>query len=244
MSNAARLMSKKRKLVADGVFYAELNEFFTRELAEQGYAGVEVRKTPTKLEVIVKASNTQGVLGEQGRKIHELTSLIVKRFRLSPEGIVIYAERVEERALSAAVQAEALKAKLLAGLPIRRAAYGVLRFAMGAGAKGVEVVVSGKLRAARAKSQKYMDGFMIHSGQPTKDFIDSAIRHVLMRQGVLGIKVKIMRDPARNRFGPKALPDNVRVSEYKDEDEVVPAPSVKVYRKAEEESAEAPQAAA
>lgn len=224
------ILSKKRKLVADGVFYAELNEFFSRELAEEGYAGVEVRKTPTKLEVIVKASNTQGVLGEQGRRIHELTSLIVKRFKLQPEGIVIYAERVEERGLSAAVQAEALKAKLLNGLPIRRAAYGVLRFAMGAGAKGVEVVVSGKLRAARAKSQKYSDGFMIHSGQPTKDFIDIAIRHLLMRQGVLGVKVKIMRDPATNKFGPKALPDAVKISEAKD-DESIPAPMVKSYIK-------------
>jgi ribosomal protein S3 len=29
--------------VADGVFYAELNQFLTRELGEEGYAGVEVR---------------------------------------------------------------------------------------------------------------------------------------------------------------------------------------------------------
>lgn len=232
------ILSKKKKLVADGVFYAELNEFFTRELAEQGYAGVEVRKTPSKLEVIVKASNTQGVLGEQGRRIHELTSLIVKRFKLSPEGIAIYAERVEERGLSAAVQAEALKAKLLSGLPIRRAAYGVLRFAMGAGAKGVEVVISGKLRAARAKSQKYADGFMIHSGQPIRDFIDIAIRHVLMRQGVLGIKVKIMKDPAANRFGPRALPDAVKIAEAKDEDEVIPAPTVKSYKQTAEDETE------
>ena len=238
--SAQKILSKKRKLVADGVFYAELNEFFTRELAEQGYAGVEVRKTPTKLEVIVKASNTQGVLGEQGRRIHELTSLIVKRFKLSPEGIDIYAERVEERALSAAVQAEALKAKLLSGLPIRRAAYGVLRFTMAAGAKGVEVVVSGKLRAARAKSQKYSDGFMIHSGQPTNDFIDTAIRHVLMRQGVLGIKVKIMRDPAKNKFGPTSLPDAVKIAEYKDEEEIPSTPSVVLHRP----KAEAPKEAA
>ncbi|CAH2355782.1 40S ribosomal protein S3 [[Candida] railenensis] len=234
------ILSKKRKLVADGVFYAELNEFFTRELAEQGYAGVEVRKTPSKLEIIIKASNTQGVLGEQGRRIHELHSLICKRFKIKSEGIVIYAERVEERGLSAAVQAEGLKSKLLNGLPLRRAAYGVLRFAMGAGAKGVEVVISGKLRAARAKSQKYADGFMIHSGQPTKDFIDIAVRHVLMRQGVLGIKVKIMRDPAQNKNGPTALPDAVFISEAKDEDEVVPAPTVKSYKQAPEaEAAEA-----
>lgn len=82
---------------------------------------------------------------------------------------------------------------------------------MESGAKGVEVVVSGKLRAARAKAMKFTDGFMIHSGQPARDFVDHATRHVLMRQGVLGIKVKIMKpwDP-EGRTGPsKPLPDMV-----------------------------------
>ena len=40
----AAQVSKKRKFVADGVFKAELNEFLTRELAEDGYSGVEVGK--------------------------------------------------------------------------------------------------------------------------------------------------------------------------------------------------------
>ena len=71
------------------------------------------------------------------------------------------------------------------------ACYGVLRFVMESGAKGCEVVVSGKLRAARAKSMKFTDGFMIHSGQPSIDFVDFAVRHVLLKQGVLGIKVKM-----------------------------------------------------
>ena len=35
-------ISKKRKFVQDGVFKAELDEFLTRELAEDGYSGVEV----------------------------------------------------------------------------------------------------------------------------------------------------------------------------------------------------------
>ncbi len=72
-----------------------------------------------------------------------------------------------------------------------RACYGVLRFVMESGAKGCEVVVSGKLRAARAKSMKFTDGFMIHSGQPAIEFVDYAVRHVMLRQGVLGIKVKM-----------------------------------------------------
>lgn len=90
---------------------------------------------------------------------------------------------------------------------------------MESGAKGCEVVVSGKLRAARAKSMKFTDGFMIHSGQPAKDFIDHATRHVLLRQGVLGIKVKIMRgsDPEGKNGPTKTLPDSVTIIEPKDE---------------------------
>ena len=51
------------------------------------------------------------------------------------------------------------------------------------------MVVSGKLRGQRAKSMKFVDGLMIHSGDPVNDYVDSACRHVLLRQGVLGIKV-------------------------------------------------------
>ena len=47
------------QFVADGVFKAELNEFLTRELAEDGYSGVEVRVTPTRTEIIIMATRTQ-----------------------------------------------------------------------------------------------------------------------------------------------------------------------------------------
>ena len=101
---------------------------------------------------------------------------------------------------------------------------------MESGAKGCEVVVSGKLRAARAKSMKFTDGFMIHSGQPVRDFIDSATRHVLLRQGVLGIKVKIMRgsDPDGKAGPSKSLPDTVTIIEPKEEQPIL-APSSQDY---------------
>ena len=59
---------------------------------------------------------------------------------------------------------------------------------MESGAKGCEVVVSGKLRAARAKSMKSKDGFIAPSSQPTIDFVDYAVRHVMLLQGSLGIR--------------------------------------------------------
>eukprot|EP00252_Welwitschia_mirabilis_P025773 TRINITY_DN819_c0_g1_i1.p1 TRINITY_DN819_c0_g1~~TRINITY_DN819_c0_g1_i1.p1 ORF type:complete len:154 (+),score=18.05 TRINITY_DN819_c0_g1_i1:46-507(+) len=102
-----------------------------------------------------------------------------------------------------------------------RACYGVLRFIMESGAKGCEVIVSGKLRAQRAKSMKFKDGYMISSGQPVNEYIDRAVRHVLLRQGVLGIKVKIMLDwDPKGKQGPTTpLPDLVTIHNPKDEDE-------------------------
>jgi len=64
-----------------------------------------------------------------------------------------------------------------------RACYGVLRFIMESQAKGCEVIVSGKLRGQRAKSMKFVDGLMIHSGNPVNDYLKSAVRHVQLRQG-------------------------------------------------------------
>jgi small subunit ribosomal protein S3e len=51
MTTTQGAISKRRKFVADGVFYAELNELFQRELAEEGYSGVEVRVTPTVTDI-------------------------------------------------------------------------------------------------------------------------------------------------------------------------------------------------
>ncbi|KAI3796997.1 hypothetical protein L1987_39685 [Smallanthus sonchifolius] len=87
--------------------------------------------------------------------------------------------------------------------------YGIPRFVMENGAKGCEVIVSGKLGAQRAKSMKFKYGYMVSSGQPVKEYIDSTVRHVLLRQGVLGIEIKIMLDwDPTGKLGPKTpLPD-------------------------------------
>merc|ERR1712224_273933 len=175
---AAQNVSKKRKFVADGVFFAELNELLVRELAEDGYTGVEVRQTPARHEIIIRATRTQNVLGEKGRRIRELTAVVQKRFGFPPGSGELYAEKVLNRGLCSVAQAESLRYKLLGGLAVRRACYGVLRFIMESGALGCEVIVSGKLRAQRAKSMKFEDGYMIKAGDAVNHYIDKAVRHI------------------------------------------------------------------
>ena len=211
-------LSKKKKFVADGVFYAELNEFFTRELAEDGYSGVEVRHAVMRTEIVIRATRTQNVLGEKGRRIRELTGVVQKRFRFPEGSVELFAERVNNRGLCAVAQCESLRYKLLGGLAVRRACYGVLRFVMESGARGCEVVVSGKLRAQRAKAMKFTDGYMVKTGQPKEYYVDTAVRHVKLRQGVLGVKVSIMLpyDPEGKNGCKELQPDVVTVLDPKE----------------------------
>ncbi|VDN43813.1 unnamed protein product [Gongylonema pulchrum] len=126
--SAAQQITKKRKAVQDGIFKAELNNFLMKELAEDGYSGV-----------IIMATRTQSVLGERGRRIRELTSVVQKRFGFSEGTVELYAEKVSNRGLCAVAQCESLRYKLVGGLAVRRACYGVLRFIMESNAQGCEV---------------------------------------------------------------------------------------------------------
>merc|ERR1712232_541520 len=169
-------------------------------------------------EIIVRATRTREVLGEKGRRIRELTSLVQKRFGFRENQVELFAEQLKNRGCCAMAQSESLRYKLLGGLPVRRAAYGVLNFVMKNNATGVEVIVSGKLRAQRAKVMKFRDGYLISTGDPKNYYIQEAVRHVLMRQGVLGVKVKIMLgyDPEGERGTERMMPDKIIIHEPKE----------------------------
>ena len=217
-----RKINTKKKFVADGVFQAELNEFLNRCLGMDGYAGIEVRATSMSTEIRVKATKTKEILEKSARKVRELKSLIEKRYNFNDVD-----NKVElaikplpyDKNLCAAAQAENLKYKLLGGTPVRLAANNILaQVVKRGGAKGCEVIISGKIRGQRAKSQKYKAGYLVSTGQPMLEFVDLAVRHVELRQGVLGVKVKIMPDTERviGKYR-KVMPDFVKIHEPKEE---------------------------
>lgn len=217
-----RKINTKKKFVADGVFQAELNEFLTRCLGMEGYAGIEVRATSMSTEIRVKATKTKEILEKSARKVRELKSLIEKRYNFNDVD-----NKVElaikplpyDKNLCAAAQAENLKYKLLGGTPVRLAANNILASVMKrGGAKGCEIIISGKVRGQRAKSQKYKQGYIVSTGQPKLEFVDESVRHVELRQGVLGVKVKIMPDTERvvGKYR-KVMPDFVKIHEPKEE---------------------------
>lgn len=223
-----RMINTKKKFVADGVFNAELNAFLTRVLGMEGYAGLEIRATSVSTDIKIRVAKHDELKEKGARRIREIKSLIEKRYNFNDEDnkVELTMRPLEyDRALCAAANVENLKFKLLSGTPVRMAVNNIMGGVMRRNAVGCEIIVSGKVRGQRAKAQKYSSGYQISTGQPKKEFIDVAVRHVNMRQGVLGLKVKIMMSVERTvGKTTKVMPDYIRINEPKDEinNDVVP----------------------
>merc|ERR1711934_468311 len=161
------------------------------------------------------------------RRIREIKSIIEKRYNFNDEDnkVEVVIKKPEyDRAFDASSQCEMLKFKLLTGSPVRMAVNNIMGNVMRRGAVGCTIVVGGKVRGQRAKAQKYTSGYLISTGQPKKEFVDEAMRHVNMRQGVLGLKVKIMMSLERKQGTfVKVMPDFIRIHPPKESSEEVEA---------------------
>ena len=214
-------INTKKKFVADGVFNAELNSFLMRALAQEGYAGLEVRANSVSTEIRAYVANDKELFEKGARRIREIHSLVKKRYGFNDEDnkvdLTIQPTQTD-RELCASAQVETLKYKLLNGTPVRQAVNYVMNSVMRRRAIGVTVIVSGKVRGQRAAAQKYCAGYLLSTGQPKKDLVDTACRHVLMRQGVLGLKVMIMASlEKKTGKGTIVMPDHVTIHEPKDD---------------------------
>ena len=114
--------------------------------------------------------------------------------------------------------AESIKLKLLSQIPVRIAVSSVIKMAVDRDkAKGCEVIISGKLSQQRAKSMKFKKGYMISSGQAKDEYLETSIRHAFLKQGVMGIKVKIMKpyNAESSQCAKNPLPDFVEFYDTK-----------------------------
>jgi small subunit ribosomal protein S3 len=77
------------------------------------------------------------------------------------------------------------------GTAFRRAALWTINTIMEAGALGVEVTISGKLRSERSHFEKHTNGVVPKSGDIADKVVRTSITQVLTKMGLLGIRLKI-----------------------------------------------------
>jgi|FaiFalFF_MnMetaG_3_1042247.scaffolds.fasta_scaffold00545_4 small subunit ribosomal protein S3 len=183
-------MAYVRSLLASHLQLQELDEFLEEELKEAGYAGVEVQTRALSINITIYATRPGLVIGRRGVGIKELQDKIQERFKLqkTPQLSVVEVPAPE---LDPRVMAIRIAQQIERGVSFRRAAMWAVNTVMAAGAMGVEVKIAGKLRTERARYEKYVAGVVPKSGQPREVAVSSAVRHVLLKPGLFGIKVKI-----------------------------------------------------
>ncbi len=172
-----------------------IDEFLSTELNAAGYGGVEIRKMPMKSEVVIHASRPGVVIGRRGAKIRDLTYILENEFGI--ENVQLEVSEIENPWLDASVMASRLARQLERGVRFRRMAYWILRRVMRAGAIGCEIIVKGKLSSRRARYQKFKQGNIAKTGQPANVFVDYANDMAVLKPGVIGIQVRIMKPESR-----------------------------------------------
>jgi small subunit ribosomal protein S3 len=196
-------MANERKFIRENAKRSLIKRFLVKEIEGAGFGGMSIQRTPIGTRVNILVERPGMVIGKSGAKIRELTESIRTKFNVDNPQIEIQ-EAGSSASLNAQIMAEKLAEALERGWHFRRAGHSTVRRIMQSGAKGCQVIISGKLTGERHRTEKFTEGHVKYCGETAKQIMDIGFAVAKLKPGVLGVKVRIMRPDAR-------LPDEIKV---------------------------------
>ena len=195
-------MSIVKRFITEAMKNVEIDEFLQKKLERAGYGGINLSKTPLGTHVVVYAVRPGIVIGRGGETIRELATVLEQNFKVSNPQISV--SEIEVPEFNAHVVANRVASALERGIHFRRAAFWALNQVMEAGALGIEIVISGKLRTERARFEKFRAGAFPRCGAPALKYMRKAEVHVQLKPGIIGVRVKLMPPDA-------VFPDKIQI---------------------------------
>lgn len=182
----------ERKFVKENLREVLVEEFISETLRNVGLSKVRLQRTPLGEKILIYASRPGLVVGRKGENIKKLTQVLKKRFDL--ENPQIELAETGSVNLDARIVAERI-ASTLERFGIQRfkaVGHKTMQEVMAAGARGIEILLSGKIPSARAKSWRFYAGYMKKSGQQAIVGVRHATTFATLKSGVVGVQVSIM----------------------------------------------------
>jgi small subunit ribosomal protein S3 len=195
-------MTIEKKFVADGVRKVRVEQYLGRELKRAGYGGMDIVRTPIGTQVTIFAEKPGIVIGKGGRLVRQITADLTTIYGIESPQVEV--QQVGNPNLNAQIMAERLANSLERGWYFRKAGSSVIRRVMDSGALGCEVVIAGKLTGARARVQKFGEGYIKHSGEPAESIVEAGYATAVKKLGIIGVQVKIVPPGAK-------LPDQFEI---------------------------------
>src|SRR4030042_2643758 len=194
-------MANERKFIKENSKRSLIKKFLVKEIEGAGFGGMNIQRTPIGTRVNILVERPGMVIGKSGAKIKELTDSIRTRFNVDNPQIEIQ-EAGSSASINAQIMAEKLAEALERGWHFRRAGHSTVRRIMNAGARGCQIIISGKLTGERHRTEKFTEGHVKYCGETAKQVMDIGFAAAKLKPGVLGVKVRIMRPDAK-------LPDEI-----------------------------------
>lgn len=184
-------MSSLKNVIKDNYNMMLLKEYLKSAIKEAGFSHVDISKTPTGTRVVLHVTRPGIVIGRKGAGIRELTERLEKDFGLKSPQVAV--NEISEPELTASVMCNRLASLIERGTAFRRATMWTLQQIMTAGAMGVQITVSGKLRGDRSTFEKHSVGILPRAGHKASLAVDEDIVHVPTPMGYIGIRIRIAR---------------------------------------------------
>ncbi len=183
-------MSVTKYFIKDMSRRLEIDELLQRDLKRAGYSKVELTKSPVGTRVVIYAAKPGMVIGRRGQSIKDLTKVLEEKFGIENAQLSVATIEVPEQ--DPKVVASQVAQALQRGVHFRRAAYWAIQRVMESKALGVEIVIRGKLTTERARYEKFRAGYLPRVGDPVLKSLKVAVADVQLKQGLFGIKVRIL----------------------------------------------------
>jgi len=184
-------MTQVKNVIKDNYNMMLLNDFLREEIKESGFSKIEISKTPTGTKIVLHVTRPGIVIGRKGTGIKALTEKIEKDFGYKNPQIAV--EEIEKPELSPSVMCNRMSAHIERGTAFRRATMWTINQIMEAGAMGVQITISGKLRGDRSAFEKHTQGILPRAGNYAKNLVSEDIVHTKTPMGLIGIKIRIAK---------------------------------------------------
>ena len=182
----------------------KVRNYVKKKLYAAGVASVVIeRPAADKVKVIIATARPGMVIGRSGDGIDELKKNIVK---LTGKTVDISIEEVRRAELDAQLTAESIAQALERRVSFRRAMKSAIQRTMKSGAKGIKVLVSGRLGGAEiARSEKYSEGNVpLHT---LRADIDYGFAEADTTYGKIGVKVWLNHGEILDKGLKDAIPE-------------------------------------
>jgi small subunit ribosomal protein S3 len=201
-------MSIEDKFIELGMKRVELENFLDKVLGRAGYAGADIRRLPSGTRIVLYVERPGMVIGKKGGQIHQLTETLEKTFKLDRPQIEVVEMKNPE--LCAPIMAKRIAFAIERGINIRRVGQMMLRRIMEAGAKGAEIVISGKVAGERKKRLRFYQGYLVKTGELARMYVSYGYAQAKTKPGTIGVKVWILPQEA-------PILDKISIEERKEE---------------------------